>query len=148
MILVVTSDRFYIHTVPALLRLAAIIVVVGAVQVTFAQSNDQYLPTAVLTNQIEGTIPALDVGDSRLTRHYYAFEATPGDLLVTVNSRNLNGDVDIFTAVTFRPLTKISIYANTSPPQITKSLFFLSLGLHRFASFFRWSFRLGFLSRF
>lgn len=119
-----TSDRFYIQTVRALLSLAAIIVVVGTVQVAFAQSNDQSLPTAVLTTEIDGTIPALDVGDSRLTRHYYAFEATPGDLIITVNSRNLNGDVDVFTAVTFRPLTKISIYANTIPPEVTKSLYF------------------------
>ena len=73
-----------------------------------AQSSDQSLPTAVLTNEISGRIPALDLGDPRQTRHFYAFEATPGDLLVTVNSRNLNGDVDIFTAVTFRPLMKIS----------------------------------------
>ena len=89
-----------------------------------AQSNDQTLPTPVLTNEINGTIRALDLGDSRLTRHYYAFEATPGDLNVTVNSRNLNGDVDIFTAVTFRPLLKISIYANTIPPEVTKGVYF------------------------
>jgi len=89
-----------------------------------AQSSDQALPTAVLTNEISGTIPALDLGDPRLTQHYYAFEATPGDLLITVNTRNLNGDVDVFTAVTFRPLTKISIYANTIPPEVTKSLYF------------------------
>ena len=69
-----------------------------------AQSTDQYLPTPVLTNEINGTISALDLGDSRLTRHYYAFEAKPGDLIVTVNSRNLNGDVDVFTAITFRPI--------------------------------------------
>ena len=66
----------------------------------------------------------LDLGDSRFTRHYYAFEATPGDLNVTVNSRNLNGDIDVFTAVTFRPLTKITIYAGTIPPQVEKSLYF------------------------
>ena len=89
-----------------------------------AQSNDQTLPTPVLTNEINGTITALDVGDSRLTRHFYAFEATPGDLIVTVNSRNLNGDLDIFTAVTFRPLLKISIYANTIPPEVTKGVYF------------------------
>jgi hypothetical protein len=89
-----------------------------------AQSSDQALPTAVLINEISGTIPALDLGDPRQTQHYYAFEATPGDLLITVNSRNLNGDVDVFTAVTFRPLMKISIYANTIPPQVTKSLYF------------------------
>jgi hypothetical protein len=89
-----------------------------------AQSSDQELPTAVLSNEIKGRIVALDLGDPRLTRRYYAFEATPGDLLITVNSRNLNGDVDVFTAVNFRPLTKISIYANTIPPEVTKSLYF------------------------
>jgi hypothetical protein len=89
-----------------------------------AQSSDQALPTAVVTNEISGTIRALDLGDPRLTQHYYAFEATPGDLLITVNTRNLNGDVDVFTAVTFRPLMKISIYANTIPPEVTKSLYF------------------------
>lgn len=91
-----------------------------------AQSSDQNLPTPVLTNEINGTIAALDLGDPRLTRHYYAFEATPGDLIVTVNSRNLNGDVDIFTAVTFRPLLKISIYAHTIPPEVTKGVYFRS----------------------
>lgn len=90
----------------------------------YAQSGDQNLPTAVLSNEINGTIQALDLGDSRLTRRYFAFETTPGDLMVTVNSRNLNGDVDIFTAVTFRPLTKISIYAGTIPPEVSKSLYF------------------------
>jgi len=89
-----------------------------------AQSANQELPTPVFSNEINGTIVPLDLGDSRFTRHYYAFEATPGDLLVTVNSRNLNGDVDVFTAVTFRPLTKITIYAGTIPPEVTKSLYF------------------------
>ncbi|HEX6187467.1 MAG TPA: hypothetical protein VFZ40_05270, partial [Pyrinomonadaceae bacterium] len=89
-----------------------------------AQSTNQELPTPVFTNEINGTIVPLDLGDSRLTRHYYAFEAMPGDLIVTVNSRNLNGDVDVFTAVTFRPLTKITIYAGTIPPEVTKSLYF------------------------
>ena len=89
-----------------------------------AQSSDQSLPTPILSNQINGNIRALDLGDPRLTRHFYAFEATPGDLLITVNSRNLNGDVDVFTAITFRPLTKITIYANTIPPEVTKSIYF------------------------
>ena len=89
-----------------------------------AQSNDQSLPTPVLTNEINGTIAPLDIGDARMTRHYYAFEATPGDLIVTVNSRNLNGDVDVFTAISFRPLTKITIYAGTIPPEVTKGIYF------------------------
>jgi hypothetical protein len=91
-----------------------------------AQSSDQNLPTAVLGNEINGTISALDLGDSRLTRHYYAFEATPGDLIVTVNTRNLNGDIDVFTAVSFRPLTKVTIYQGITAPEVSKSLYFRS----------------------
>lgn len=75
------------------------------------------------SNGVEAKIGALDLGDSRLTRHFYAFEGTPGDLVISINSRNLNGDMDVFTAVTFRPLMKISIYANTIPPEVTKSVY-------------------------
>jgi len=88
-----------------------------------AQSSDQSLPTPVLTNEVEGSITPLDLGDSRLTRHFYAFEGKPGDLIINVNSRNLNGDMDVFTAVTYRPLMKISIYANTGSPEVTKSFY-------------------------
>lgn len=97
-------------------------VLVAAITVS-AQSSDQSLPTPVLSNEIEGSIAPLDLGDSRVTRHFYAFEGTPGDLVLTVNSRNLNGDMDIFTAVTFRPLMKVTIYANTIPPEVTKSIY-------------------------
>ena len=88
-----------------------------------AQSSDQSLPTPVLANEINGRITALDLGDARLTRHFYAFEGTPGDLLITIDSKNLNGDMDIFTAVTFRPLMKTSIYANSQSPEVTKGIY-------------------------
>lgn len=88
-----------------------------------AQSTDQSLPTPVLSNEINGRITALDLGDPRLTRHFYAFEGVPGDLLVTVTSQNLNGDVDIFTAITFRPIMKITMYASPLTPEITKSFY-------------------------
>jgi hypothetical protein len=91
---------------------------------TRAQSVDQNLPTAVLSNEINGKIGALDLGDARLTRHFYAFDGNPGDLLITMDSRNLNGDIDIFTAVTFRPLMKTSIYASTQTPLgVTKGIY-------------------------
>src|SRR5207302_2090129 len=109
----------------ALIFISASLIALCA-EISYAQSTDQSLPTPVLSNEISATIRALDVGDPRLTRHFYAFEDMPGDLLITVNSRNLNGDVDIFTAVTFRPLTKITIYANTIPPEVTKSIYFRS----------------------
>ena len=123
---VIRTTQFPVRAMTLIKLFFASVVLILAVQTALAQSSDQSLPTPVLTNQISATIPALDLGDSRSTRHFYAFEATPGDLLVTINSRNLNGDVDIFTAVTFRPLTKITIYANTIPPEVTKSIYFRS----------------------
>ena len=89
----------------------------------FAQSSDQSLPTPVLTSEINGTIAPLDLGDARVTRHFYAFDASPGDLIITTDSKNLNGDIDVFTAVTFRPLMKTTMYANTQMPEVTKSIF-------------------------
>lgn len=89
----------------------------------FGQSSDQSLPTPVLANEINGRITALDPGDARLTRHFYAFEGTPGDLLITIDGKNLNGDMDIFTAVTFRPLMKTSIYANSQSGEVTKGIY-------------------------
>jgi hypothetical protein len=90
-----------------------------------AQSTDQSLPTPVLSNEINGKIVALDLGDPRLTRHFYAFQGVPGDLLVTLSSHNLNGDIDIFTAITFRPVMKIPMYAsgNTPSPEVTKGFY-------------------------
>src|SRR2546421_5785071 len=90
---------------------------------TFGQSSDQSLPTAVLTNEINGKIAALDVGDPRATRHFYALAANAGDLLVMVDSKNLNGDIDVFTAITFRPLMKTTVYASTQSPEVTKGIY-------------------------
>jgi hypothetical protein len=88
-----------------------------------AQSTDQSLPTPILANDVNGKIVALDVGDSRATRYFYAFAASPGDLLVTVESKNLNGDVDVFTAITFRPLMKTTVYASSESPSVTKGIY-------------------------
>lgn len=89
----------------------------------WAQSTDQSLPTPVHANEIGGKIAALDLGDPRATRHFYAFAASPGDLLVTVDSKNLDGDVDIFTAITFRPLMKTTVYASSQSPAVTKGIY-------------------------
>jgi len=106
--------------------LAALVIPIllwAATKTAQAQSSDQSLPTAVLSNEINGRVAALDLGDARLTRHFYAFEGNPGDLLITIDSKNLNGDMDIFTAVTFRPLTKTSIYASSQSPEVTKGIY-------------------------
>src|SRR6185369_8189644 len=90
-----------------------------------AQSTDQSLPTPVLSSEIIVTINALDLGDPRLTRHYYAFEGTPGDLLITIEGKNLNADVDVFTAITFRPLMKATLYDNAAQ-EVTKGIYLRS----------------------
>ncbi len=87
-----------------------------------AQSTDIAAPTPVRTNEVTAAITARDLGDARLTDHFYAFIGTPGDLLITVDGRNMNGDVDVFTAVGLRPLLKFTIYERGSGP-ITKSIY-------------------------
>lgn len=71
---------------------------------------------------MSGTITARDLGDARLTRYYYAFGGNPGDVLITVQSTNLNGDIDVFTAGTLRPLLKFTLYAESASP-LTKGIY-------------------------
>ena len=87
-----------------------------------AQSTDVAWPSPIRSNEVRGTIAARDLGDPRVTDHYYAFTGTPGDVLITVDSRNLNGDIDVFTASSLRPLLKFTVYAGSSAP-ITKSIY-------------------------
>src|SRR5262249_51747593 len=70
-------------------------------------------------------IAARDLGDSRLTDHYYAFTGVPGDLLVTIQTQNLNGDVDVFTVGSLRPLLHLTLYAEVTTP-VTKSIYLRS----------------------
>lgn len=77
------------------------------------QSRDQNFPTSVTSSEISGTIKARDIGDSRLTSYYYAFDGTQGDIFVNVVTKNFSGDIDIFTRDALRPLTKIVIYPDT-----------------------------------
>jgi hypothetical protein len=90
--------------------------------VASAQSTDISAPAPVRTNEVIGSIAARDIGDSRLTDHFFAFTGTPGDLLITIDSRNINGDVDVFTTSGLRPLLKLTVYASNSSP-VTKSIY-------------------------
>jgi hypothetical protein len=87
-----------------------------------AQSLDANTPAPVRNNTVDGSIAARDLGDSRMTHHYFAFTGTPGDLTITVQTQNLNGDIDVFTATTLRPLLKITLYAEGSSP-VTKGIY-------------------------
>ncbi len=105
------------------LVVALVAALCGPVHRAWAQSSDQNLPTPVLSSDISGRMVALDLGDPRQTRHYYAFEGNAGDLLITVESKNLNGDIDVFTAVTFRPLMKSTMIATGQSSEITKGIY-------------------------
>jgi hypothetical protein len=87
-----------------------------------AQSTDITWPSPVRSSEVRGTIPARDLGDARITDHFYAFQGLPGDVLITVDSKNLNGDIDVFTFSGLRPLLKFTVYADSSSA-ITKGLY-------------------------
>ncbi|MEO6656104.1 MAG: hypothetical protein ABIO36_08480, partial [Pyrinomonadaceae bacterium] len=78
-----------------------------------AQSTDQNFPTPVTANEISGTIRVRDIGDSRLTSYFYAIDGGQGDMFINVATKNFTGDIDVFTADNFRPLTKMVIYADS-----------------------------------
>lgn len=87
-----------------------------------AQSTDVRFPTPVGSHEISGAIAARDIGDARLTDHFYTFNGSPGDLLITVESTNLNGDFDVFTAAELRPVLKVVVYAESSS-SVTKIVY-------------------------
>lgn len=88
-----------------------------------AQSTELEYPSPIRSNEITGTITPRDVGDPRLTRYFYSLTGTPGDLIVTVEGRNLEGDVDVFTAGTLRPLAKVSLYAGATASGGSKTIY-------------------------
>ena len=84
----------------------------ASISIAYAQSTDQNFPTPVTTTEISGTIRARDVGDSRLTSYYYTFDGSQGDLFINIVTRNLTGDIDVFTKNGLTPLTKIIVFAD------------------------------------
>jgi len=103
-------------------KLFAVAILLLTVASVSAQSIDPNAPSPIRSNSVTGRIAARDLGDARLTDHYYALTGTPGDLLITVNSTNLNGDIDVFTATTLRPLLKLTLYAESAAP-VTKGIY-------------------------
>ena len=80
----------------------------------YSQSRDQNFPTRVTSNEISGVIPARDIGDARSTSYFYTFDGGQGDIFVNVVTKNLTGDIDIFTADSIQPLSKIVVYADSA----------------------------------
>jgi len=76
------------------------------------QSTSQNFPTPITANEIKGIIKARDIGDARLTSYFYVFNGNQGDIFINVVTKNLDGDIDIFTAEGLQPLTKIRVYSD------------------------------------
>lgn len=98
----------------AVFRAVILLATVSLAYSASAQSTDQIFPTPVRTSEIVSTIKARDIGDSRLTTHYYTFEGEQGDVFINVQSRSFTGDIDVFVMPAQTPLTKIIIYADQS----------------------------------
>jgi hypothetical protein len=103
--------------------LAAMLAVMFSASSAFAQSIEPNSPTPVVSNEITGRIAPLDIGDARLTRFFYTFNGLQGDLELTVESYNLDGDIDIYLAGNLRPLTKVTLYAGASATKFSKSVY-------------------------
>lgn len=90
---------------------AAILLILVSV-VADAQSTNQNFPTPIVSSEISGVIKARDAGDSRLTTLYFAFDAEQGDVFLNIVTKNLDGDIDVFTADNLRPMTKITVFSD------------------------------------
>jgi hypothetical protein len=99
----------------------AVLLLLSAAAPLRAQSNDANYPTPVFTSEVTGRIAPRDVGDPRRTRHFYIFRGTEGDLAVNLETANLIGDVDVFTATTFQPLVKFTLFGDAG--RLTKSFY-------------------------
>ncbi|HVF45957.1 MAG TPA: hypothetical protein VNA17_00175 [Pyrinomonadaceae bacterium] len=88
-----------------------------------AQSTDQNYPTPITSTEISGTIKARDIGDTRLTSYFYAFEGSQGDIFINVVAKNFSGDIDVYNAEGLRPLAKIVIYADAGTTETGRLIY-------------------------
>lgn len=77
-----------------------------------AQSSDQNFPTHVTGPEINGVIKARAMGDARVTTFFYLFQGEQGDIFINVATTNFSGDIDVYSAESMKPLTKMVMYAD------------------------------------
>jgi hypothetical protein len=115
--------RFWKRLFASAYALAFVLLLLLMVGGASGQSTEAEMPTPIRAGDINAAIAVRDLGDPRLTRHFYIFTGVPGDLMISVESKNLDGDVDIFTASGLRPLVKINLYASEVAAKTTKSIY-------------------------
>ncbi len=101
----------------------ALVIFLAGAEIVSAQSTSQEFPTAVVASEISGVIKARDVGDSRLTTYFYTFGSDQGDLFINIVTKNLTGDIDVFTVNGVRPLTKIVVYADYAEAETGRAIY-------------------------
>jgi len=89
----------------------------------FGQSTSQDYPTPITSNEINGSIAARELGDPRLTAHYYLIETAVGDLFINVQTHSFTGDIDIFTLSGLQPLGKIVMYADLGDTETGRAIY-------------------------
>lgn len=89
----------------------------------FGQSSDQNFPTHVTTNEINGVIKPRNIGDARLTTYFYLFEGSQGDIFVNVATTNFTGDIDVYSADSMKPLTKMVMYADAGQSETGRLIY-------------------------
>jgi hypothetical protein len=106
--------------------LSVLTVVLGVllVEPALCQSTQQEFPTPIVDPEVSATIKPRDVGDARLTTHWYLLETGQGDLFLNISARNLNADLDIFTFGTLTPVTKVVVYADVGEYETGRVLYF------------------------
>jgi len=101
----------------------ALFCIVFGLVIVNAQSTNIEFPTPISSGEIKGKIKARDLGDSRLTSHYYVFDGNQGDIFITIETNNLEGDIDIFLSNSLKPLTKITLFAESTPTQTGREIY-------------------------
>jgi hypothetical protein len=82
--------------------------------VGYGQSTSQDYPSPIESNQLTGAIKPRDIGDPRVTTYFYVFNGNQGDLFVNVVTKNLNGNIDVFSSEGLRLLTRILVFADVA----------------------------------
>ena len=81
---------------------------------SYSQSTSQDYPSPIVSSELSGIIKPRDIGDSRVTTYYYTFNGNQGDVFINVVTKNLNGNIDVFSVEGLRLLTRILVFADVA----------------------------------
>lgn len=107
-------SKIFSYSVPNKIVGSIILALAMGIGVAHGQSTSQDYPTPITASELSGAIKARDIGDARVTTYFYTFNGNQGDLFINVVTKNLNGNIDVFSADGLRLLTRILVFADVS----------------------------------